>query len=269
MIKDNNTSWIYGPGRLVVEQITSTNTVYYYHEDQLGSTRKVTDASGGVVRSYTFDPWGNISSTTGTLSTPVQFAGQFTDMESGLYYMRARFYDALSGQFVSVDPIISVTKQRYLYALDNPLNTIDPGGLDGGSGFANALWDLIRQMIETGGYGPEVEARMRQLMEEHGQEPPPPTEDPTGDTPPEGEEAPPAGDETTPGNGEGESTKSSMPSLQNCLGGWSTVHYLGIGSLNSRGVTIAPGINRNLGVGGKTIEIGRSPFQLHTVGLLG
>jgi RHS repeat-associated protein len=129
MILANNTDWIYGPGGVVLEEIVPTNTVYYYHVDQLGSTRKVTDSTGTVVRSYTFDPWGNVSSTTGTLSTPFQFAGQYTDMESGLFYLRARYYDPVTDQFVSLDPMLASTRNAFGYVADNPLNSTDPTGM--------------------------------------------------------------------------------------------------------------------------------------------
>ena len=121
MILANNTDWIYGPGGVVLEEIVPTNTVYYYHADQLGSTRKVTDSTGTVVRIYTFDPWGNVSSTSGTLSTPFQFAGEYTDMESGLYYLRARYYEPTTGQFINRDPAQPLTRQSDSYASDRLL----------------------------------------------------------------------------------------------------------------------------------------------------
>jgi RHS repeat-associated protein len=138
MILANNTDWIYGPGGVVLEEIVPTNVVYYYHVDQLGSTRKVTDSTGTVVRSYTFDPWGNVSSTSGTLSTPFQFAGQYIDMESGLFYLRARYYDSVTGQFTTVDQFVSKTRSPYGYATNNPVNDADPSGLCGW-----ALWVLM------------------------------------------------------------------------------------------------------------------------------
>lgn len=132
MILANNTDWIYGPGGVVLEEIVPTNTVYYYHQDQLGSTRKVTDSTGTVVRSYTFDPWGNVSSTSGTLSTPFQFAGEYTDMESGLFYLRARYYDPVTGQLTSLDPALAITRAPYVYVGDSPLDATDPTGQSAG-----------------------------------------------------------------------------------------------------------------------------------------
>jgi RHS repeat-associated protein len=54
---------------------------------------------------------------------------QYTDAESGLVYLRARYYDPTTGQFISRDPIESVTRVPYSYAGNNPLNNVDPSGL--------------------------------------------------------------------------------------------------------------------------------------------
>jgi RHS repeat-associated protein len=60
----------------------------------------------------------------------LRYAGQYLDGESGLYYMRARYFDPLSMQFVTVDPLANATRQRYIYVSDSPVNTQDPSGLD-------------------------------------------------------------------------------------------------------------------------------------------
>ena len=48
---------------------------------------------------------------------------------SGLYYLRARYYDPATGQFISRDPMVSTTREPYAYVGDNPLNATDPTGL--------------------------------------------------------------------------------------------------------------------------------------------
>lgn len=47
----------------------------------------------------------------------------------GLYYLRARYYDPTTAQFMSVDPLAPITRAAYSYAADSPLNAIDPAGL--------------------------------------------------------------------------------------------------------------------------------------------
>jgi len=90
VLKDGTTSYVYGPAGLPLEQISSSGTVLWYHHDQLGSTRAMTDASGSVVATYTYDAYGNVSSSTGKVANPFGYAGEYTDSESGLVYLRAR-----------------------------------------------------------------------------------------------------------------------------------------------------------------------------------
>jgi YD repeat-containing protein len=92
IIQDGATKYITGPGGLPIEQVTGS-TPQYYLQDQLGSTRGLTDSSGAVVATYTYDAYGAVTASTGTASTPFQYAGQYTDGESGLQYLRARYYD--------------------------------------------------------------------------------------------------------------------------------------------------------------------------------
>ena len=54
------------------------------------------------------------------------------DPNTGLIYLRARYYDPTTGQFLSVDPLNALTQQPYSYANDNPINETDPLGLCGG-----------------------------------------------------------------------------------------------------------------------------------------
>lgn len=69
---------------------------------------------------------------TGTASTPLQFSGQYTDAETGLVYLRARYYDPATAQFLTIDPLVSVTGTPYAYVVGNPLNYTDPSGKDCG-----------------------------------------------------------------------------------------------------------------------------------------
>ena len=121
------TSYIYANG-VPIEQVSGTTT-YWLHHDQLGSTRLMTDGSGTSAATFTYDPFGNTVSSTGTASTALLYAGQFRDSESGLYYLRARYYEPATGQFLSRDPMMSRTKAPYSYVGNNPLNGADPSGL--------------------------------------------------------------------------------------------------------------------------------------------
>jgi len=61
---------------------------------------------------------------------PLHVRQQYADAESGHYYLRARYYDPISSQFISRDPAVTSTREAYGYAGDSPLNGSDPTGLD-------------------------------------------------------------------------------------------------------------------------------------------
>ena len=131
LLSDGERSYLYGPGGLPVEQVNSEEEPAYLHHDQLGSTRLLTGAGGETSATFSYAPYGGLEGATGTATTPLGFAGQYTDAGTGLQYLRARFYDPGTGQFLSRDPIEEVTREPYSYAQQNPLNLVDPKGLAG------------------------------------------------------------------------------------------------------------------------------------------
>ncbi|MGH9305472.1 MAG: RHS repeat-associated core domain-containing protein, partial [Acidimicrobiales bacterium] len=145
---DGTTDYVYGPNGLPLEQIDSSGRVFYYLHDQLGSTRALTDSSGAVVATYTYGPYGQLASSSGSVTNPFRFAGQYQDGESGLYYLRNRYYDPTTAQSMSVDPALGATGSAYGYVGDNPLNTVDPSGLWGW----NLISDVSQAAGDVGGY---------------------------------------------------------------------------------------------------------------------
>ena len=71
---------------------------------------------------------GQISNSIPSSPSPFLYAGQLYDKTSGLYYLRARWYDPKTAQFLSVNPLVAKTLQPYEYAGDNPVNAGDPSG---------------------------------------------------------------------------------------------------------------------------------------------
>jgi RHS repeat-associated protein len=124
------TAYVYGPGGQILERIDPTDTPTYYHPDQQGSVRLITDASGNVAATYTYDAYGKLTASTGVLVQPFGYGGEYTDQETGYQYLRARYYDPTTGQFLTRDPLVAVTGQAYAYADDDPANNADPTGLD-------------------------------------------------------------------------------------------------------------------------------------------
>ena len=61
----------------------SGNKAYFFYQDQLGSTRGLLDSKASTVASYTYGPYGDIKASSARVSTPLQYAGQYTDAETG------------------------------------------------------------------------------------------------------------------------------------------------------------------------------------------
>jgi RHS repeat-associated protein len=109
---------------------TKVTVLPYLVADALGSVRGVVSSAGSLTASTSYDAWGNLQTTGGLSSyTPIGFAGGYTD-PTGLLYLINRYYDPSTGQFVSVDPMVNETNQPYAYAGDDPVNGVDPSGLD-------------------------------------------------------------------------------------------------------------------------------------------
>ena len=125
-----------------MEQIDPSGAVSFFHHDQLGSTRALTSTTGAVVATFAFDAYGKPTSTTGSVTTPFGFAGEYTDAETGFVYLRARYYDPATGQFLSRDPIEALTRSAYGYVDGNPLNGRDPLGL-------KPMWQKIKGGLDV------------------------------------------------------------------------------------------------------------------------
>ena len=130
LLSDGANYYVYGPDGLPLEQIKSSDssTVWFDH-DTLGNTRLLTDSSSNMAANYNYDTYGNVTAAAGRVDTPLRYRGEFQDTESGLTYLRARYYDPQSAQFLTVDPLVAATRSAYGYVDNSPLNATDPSGL--------------------------------------------------------------------------------------------------------------------------------------------
>jgi len=104
---------------------------YYYHTDALGSVIAITDSNRNVVQRYEYDSFGNIVLVLDpNFIQPYTYTGREYDPETGLYYYRARYYDAEVGRFISEDPIgiRGGDVNYYAYTGNSPLTKTDPEG---------------------------------------------------------------------------------------------------------------------------------------------
>lgn len=84
--------------------------------------------NGDKVGAYNYEAYGTVRAQIGMRTTQFQFTGQQVDGETGLIYLRARYYDPAIGIFISKDPLVSLTETNYGYARNNPALYTDPSG---------------------------------------------------------------------------------------------------------------------------------------------
>jgi RHS repeat-associated protein len=115
--------------------VSNTWTTSFYGYDGFGSVRTLTDGTGAVTDTYDYDydAWGNAVNTTGSTPNLYLYRGEQYDPDLNLYYLRARYFNPLTGRFLSRDPaeghaIDPQTLHRYLYVGADPVNRIDPSG---------------------------------------------------------------------------------------------------------------------------------------------
>ncbi|MCL5048833.1 MAG: RHS repeat-associated core domain-containing protein, partial [Firmicutes bacterium] len=163
LIMDSNYAYLYLNSIAPYEQINlTTGEVTYLIGDANGSIRGVMNQNGSLKASVSYDAYGNPTTKGGLSSyTPFGFAGSYMD-PTGLYYMINRYYDPSSGQFISVDPLSSITNQPYAYTGGDPVNGVDPMGLQGIPSYcymmsgvscrptsAQFLWYYAEQFVAT------------------------------------------------------------------------------------------------------------------------
>jgi RHS repeat-associated protein len=120
----------------LISASTETHGEIYFHEDGGGSTTAVTDDEGELLRSYLYAPFGAVIHSIAVPGAPrvdQLFNGQQRDRETGLYYLRARYYDPGRARFTQSDPLPAVHGaafvQSYAYANNQPLTMADPSGM--------------------------------------------------------------------------------------------------------------------------------------------
>ncbi len=84
--------------------------------------------SGEVVKTYDYDAYGNELSRDLADENPFRYCGEYYDTETGLIYLRARYYDPNIGRFTSVDPAKDGLNW-YAYCNENPIMYTDSSGL--------------------------------------------------------------------------------------------------------------------------------------------
>jgi RHS repeat-associated protein len=120
----------YAQGQNIDEPLAMdrSGTVDYYEQDGLGSVTSLTASNATVAQTYTYDSFGNMTNSSGSLTNFFRYTGREFDTETSLYYYRARYYDPTNGRFLSEDGLRS-GMDFYEYTVNDPVNWADPLGL--------------------------------------------------------------------------------------------------------------------------------------------
>ncbi len=120
-------------------KVEYNGTDYYYLLNVQGDVVGLANINGERVVSYTYDAWGNIRSTTGSLAStlgqhnPLRYRGYVYDQETKLYYLQSRYYNPEIGRFINADSLMSVGSNIlganvFAYCNNNPVMYSDGTG---------------------------------------------------------------------------------------------------------------------------------------------
>ena len=113
---------------------------YLFIKNIQGDVIHIYDENGNKVVSYTYDAWGNITSTTGSMAStigkmnPFRYRGYYYDEELGFYYLNTRYYDPKIGRFINADGIMAGVNGNFkgynlfAYCFNDPINMTDDAG---------------------------------------------------------------------------------------------------------------------------------------------
>jgi len=120
--------------------VTYSGTKYFYLKNAQGDILGLVDTSGNQVVAYTYDAWGKLLTSNGSLAStlgkanPFRYRGYVYDEETGLYYVSSRYYDPETCRFLNADSVISGTGKSvqgynlFEYCNNNPVNKSDSTG---------------------------------------------------------------------------------------------------------------------------------------------
>lgn len=151
--QENSVNYIYDRQYVIQERYTDKADVFYIRgikyiamdSDSLsyyiynghGDVIQTLDASGSIENQYIYDAFGNTTFTHENTQNSIRYSGEFFDESTGLYYLRARYYNPHIGRFISEDTYWGEDNNpsslnRYAYCYNDPIQFIDPTGHYGG-----------------------------------------------------------------------------------------------------------------------------------------
>ena len=124
---------------------SATPVMYYYVTNLQGDVVSILNASGTSVAEYSYNAWGKVLSATGTMAAinPIRYRGYYFDSDSGLYYLKSRYYDPNLQRFINSDDITStgqgfIGTNTYAYCGNDPITRRDASGC-----VWETAWDIV------------------------------------------------------------------------------------------------------------------------------
>jgi len=107
----------------------NSESVFYYHNDHLGTPKVITDQNGVIQWEAVMEPFGEIDTfIASNVNNPFRFPGQYEDDLTGLYYNHHRYYIPGLGRYNRVDPLLKYFLP-FAYSFNNSINYFDKMGL--------------------------------------------------------------------------------------------------------------------------------------------
>lgn len=124
--------YVYGLSRL--EQLSAWGCHTYLYDYPDRNVIALVDQAQNLNNYYAYEAFGALKKSISTISNPFSYAGEALEPETGLIFLRNRYYDPEIGRFISADPCLGdpINPQSfnpYTYVGNNPVNFIDPSGL--------------------------------------------------------------------------------------------------------------------------------------------
>jgi RHS repeat-associated protein len=117
-------------GDQLLTMIKPGESAYYFHNDHLGTPQVLTDETQTVAWKAAYTPFGEAVTSIATVENPFRFPGQYYDAETGLHYNYYRYYNPPIGRYLTPDPIGLDGGINLFGYVNNPINRIDPLGLE-------------------------------------------------------------------------------------------------------------------------------------------
>ena len=126
----------------------------YYLYDGRNSVTGILTENANLTNSYQYDPYGNLTSGTADGVNYYGYNGESTNVKTGLQYLRARYYNAENGTFTTEDSDLGttenpLTRNRYAYTSNNPVNYDDPTGHSWWKKAVSAVKNVGKKIVNT------------------------------------------------------------------------------------------------------------------------